>query len=189
MDAITQRVDSFVAEILSLAGRAQDERRADALALVSRMLGGTVEPSRHPPEPQAKRGRGRPRKNREPEGIVHAAPAAPAATVAPAATAPRKRGRPKKVVAPAPANARAAEPPPAPVTIPSASTGAGREATDREALVLDAVRSLVRATAGEVAERCGQPNGSVYVALRALVAHGQVARTKTAKGVEYSLPG
>jgi sugar-specific transcriptional regulator TrmB len=55
--------------------------------------------------------------------------------------------------------------------------------------VLDAVRSLVRATAGEVAERCGQPNGSVYVALRSLVAQGLVARAKTARGIEYSLPG
>jgi hypothetical protein len=45
----------------------------------------------------------------------------------------------------------------------------------------------VRATAGEVATHSGQPNGSVSVALRALVARVQVARTETARGVEYSL--
>jgi DNA-binding IclR family transcriptional regulator len=53
--------------------------------------------------------------------------------------------------------------------------------------VLDAVRALGRATAIEVAERSGQPNGSVMVALRGLVARGLVARTKAEGGVEYSL--
>ena len=53
--------------------------------------------------------------------------------------------------------------------------------------MLDAVRSLVRATAGEIAARCGRPNGSVYVALRALVTRSQIARTETARGIEYSL--
>jgi len=52
--------------------------------------------------------------------------------------------------------------------------------------VLDAVRALGRATAGEVAGRTGQPNGSVAVTLRALVARGLVARTETTRGVEYS---
>jgi hypothetical protein len=60
-------------------------------------------------------------------------------------------------------------------------------APERDALVLDAVRVLVRATASEVAERSGQPNGSVSVALRGLVARGQVAKTRTARGAEYSL--
>jgi hypothetical protein len=53
--------------------------------------------------------------------------------------------------------------------------------------VLEAVRVLVRATATEVAERSGQPSGSVGVALRALVARGQVAKTRTPRGLEYSL--
>ena len=56
---------------------------------------------------------------------------------------------------------------------------------EREALVLYAVRTLGNATASEVAERTGQPNGSVVVALRTLVARGQVAKTKTDRGVEY----
>ena len=53
--------------------------------------------------------------------------------------------------------------------------------------MLAAVRALGRATAGEVAAHSGQPNGSTSVALRALVGHGQVARTETSRGVEYSL--
>jgi hypothetical protein len=60
-------------------------------------------------------------------------------------------------------------------------------AAEREALVLEAVRVLVRATASEIAERSGQPNGSVAVALRGLVARSQVAKTRTARGAEYSL--
>jgi uncharacterized membrane protein len=56
---------------------------------------------------------------------------------------------------------------------------------EREARVLDAVRTLGNATASEVAERTGLPNGSVVVTLRALVARGHVARTKGDRGVEY----
>ncbi len=58
---------------------------------------------------------------------------------------------------------------------------------EREAQVLGAVRALGRAMAVEVAERTGLPNGSVGVALRALVARGLVAKTQTARGAEYSL--
>jgi hypothetical protein len=57
----------------------------------------------------------------------------------------------------------------------------------REALVLDTVRLLVRPTAGEIVQRTGLPNGSVHVALRALLAGGRVVRTATARGKEYSL--
>lgn len=53
--------------------------------------------------------------------------------------------------------------------------------------MLDTVRSLVRGTAAEISARSGLPNGSVYVALRALVARGRVARSETARGLEYSL--
>jgi sugar-specific transcriptional regulator TrmB len=60
-------------------------------------------------------------------------------------------------------------------------------APEREVLVLEAVRVLVRATASEVAERSGQPNGSVGVALRALVARGVVAKARTGRGTEYSM--
>jgi hypothetical protein len=53
--------------------------------------------------------------------------------------------------------------------------------------VLDAVRSLMRATASEIAARCGLPNGSVAVTLRGLVARGQVAKAETARGIEYGM--
>jgi DNA-binding IclR family transcriptional regulator len=58
---------------------------------------------------------------------------------------------------------------------------------EREVRVLDAVRALSQATAGEVAERAQQPNGSVVVTLRALVARGLVVRVKTDRGMEYGL--
>jgi hypothetical protein len=69
----------------------------------------------------------------------------------------------------------------------SAPDRAAGQVPEREARVLDAVRALGRATAIEVAERSGQPNGSVVVTLRGLVARGLVARAKAAGGVEYSL--
>jgi hypothetical protein len=53
--------------------------------------------------------------------------------------------------------------------------------------VLEAVRSLARATASEVAQRTGLPNGTVYVVLRALVVASRVAKTDSMRGVEYSL--
>jgi hypothetical protein len=62
-----------------------------------------------------------------------------------------------------------------------------RAASEREAKVLDAVRFLVRATAGEIAQRTGLPNGTVYVVLRSLVTTGQVAKSDTSRGVEYAL--
>lgn len=60
-------------------------------------------------------------------------------------------------------------------------------ALERETAVLDAVRYLVRATAGQVAERCSLPNGTVYVVLRALCSARRVAKTETGRGIEYSL--
>jgi hypothetical protein len=53
--------------------------------------------------------------------------------------------------------------------------------------VYDAVKSLVRAGANQIALRTRLPNGTVYVVLRALVAAGRVAKTDTARGMEYSL--
>jgi hypothetical protein len=77
-----------------------------------------------------------------------------------------------------------------PPTVPSAPapvTGTEVQASEREAVVLTAVRALARATAAEVARHSGLPNGSTSVALRALVARGQVARTEGTRGIEYSL--
>ena len=52
----------------------------------------------------------------------------------------------------------------------TASGLTGHAASASEARVLDAVRALGRATASEVADRTGHPNGSVVVALCGLVA-------------------
>ncbi len=70
---------------------------------------------------------------------------------------------------------------------PSSPRQAATELTDRAATVLDAVRQLVRGTAAEIALHCGLPNGTVYVVLRALLTKGSIAKTDTARGVEYSL--
>ena len=56
------------------------------------------------------------------------------------------------------------------------ASSAGRTPTEREAAALQAVRVLVRATAGEVAQVCGLANGTAYVALRSLVASRRVAK-------------
>ena len=60
-------------------------------------------------------------------------------------------------------------------------------AAEREALMLESVRTLVRATAGEIAQHGGLPSGTAYVVLKQLIANGRVAKTETARGVEYSL--
>lgn len=70
---------------------------------------------------------------------------------------------------------------------PSPPRRAATGLTGREATVLDAVRQLARGTAAEIAPRCGLPNGTVYVVLRALLTKGSLAKTDTARGVEYSL--
>jgi hypothetical protein len=60
-------------------------------------------------------------------------------------------------------------------------------AAEREALMLESVRTLVRATAGEIAQHGGLPSGTAYVVLKQLISNGRVAKTETARGVEYSL--
>ena len=75
---------------------------------------------------------------------------------------------------------------PAPAPTPEQAESAP-SASERETTVLEAVRQLVRATAGEVAERCNLPNGTAYVVLRALCASRRVAKTDTQRGIEYSL--
>jgi len=60
-------------------------------------------------------------------------------------------------------------------------------AAEREALMLESVRTLVRATAGEIAQHGGLPSGTAYVVLKQLITNGRVAKTETARGVEYSL--
>jgi DNA-binding NarL/FixJ family response regulator len=61
------------------------------------------------------------------------------------------------------------------------------ELTDREALVLDAVRRFAGRTAAEIAPHCGLPNGTAYVVLRALLAKGCVVTRRTTRGIAYRL--
>lgn len=82
--------------------------------------------------------------------------------------------------------------PPAPASDPATreeapSSDRSQTSAEREAMVLDAVRFLVRGTAAQIAQRCGLPNGTVYVVLRALVTSGKVAKTETASGLQYGL--
>ena len=58
---------------------------------------------------------------------------------------------------------------------------------ERDGMGLSAVRTLVRPTAGEVAEHCQLAVHLVHASLRALVTGGQIAKTETARGQEYAL--
>jgi hypothetical protein len=53
--------------------------------------------------------------------------------------------------------------------------------------VLEAIRALVRPTAGEIAKHCSLPVIAVHGVLRALILSNQVAKTDAARGNEYSL--
>jgi Penicillinase repressor len=166
-DAIQARVDQFVEEILEVLERAQSESQAAAIAAIgaiSASLGALTPPSQAPPSSR----RSSPPKSKP---------------------APRSRRIEVEPVAPAveesaPVVETPAAPPPSERV--EAIPGDG-PAAEREARVLDAVRALARATAGEVAERARQPNGSVVVTLRALMARGLVVRMKTDRGMEYEL--
>jgi len=201
---IDDLVGRFVADILDILDRA----RAEALAVALRTLGAPqparaarrpkagAAPANTAPKPAATGRTARrpppgPGQSSTPSATRrHAGPTpAPAAPVAP-------RGGPTPQAAPAAAPGRTtarvrpqAAPPPAapPQTASAGAASPEAQDTGREALVVEAVRSLVRATASEVAQRTGLPNGSVYVLLRALVGAGRVAKTDSMRGVEYSL--
>ena len=178
-DAIEQLVDRFVDEILSLVREARTESRAAALDVVTTMLA-DMKPPAEPRKPAAPARTpavkpSRPRASeRQPQLTREAAREAAPATQrspapvpsrpAPSRPAPSRPGRP--------VDPPSAPPPPIP---------------EREQLVLAAVQALGRATAAEIAGRSGQPNGSVAVTLRALVARGLVAKAGTGRGIEYSL--
>ena len=129
---------------------------------------------------------------------------------------PRVR-HPRMIVVPAGQSAATYKPPTASLqgtlpgmlsgTLPAASPGASQSdgapmessvepaserrlvqgAAEREALMLESVRTLVRATAGEIAQHGGLPSGTAYVVLKQLIANGRVAKIETARGMEYSL--
>ena len=174
---IRERVDRFVEEILGLIRRMQEEHRATALRTVTTMLADIRRPAvRASSERRQKRRNGTTpsRKSVAAPGAStrHAAPSRPSSALTPAEPATSSVPTPPSGADPITAGT---------VTETAAST------SEREAVVLETVRALVRGTATEIATRSGLPNGSVYVALRALVTRGRVARAETARGVEYSL--
>lgn len=208
-DAIEELVGRFVDELLSLAQQARDDSRTAALNVVTSMLvnmGRPAEPQKPTgahPTALVKSSRGR---RHEIAATSKAAPvtsaksetAPPSAATSTPTTSTKREKRAQRTGDAAPATRRSLVPEastsPSPVvtfneTASSADTASvtASAVPEREALVLDAVRALVRATAAEIAERSGQPNGSVYVTLRGLVARGLVAKTETARGIEYSL--
>jgi hypothetical protein len=199
-EAIQQRVEEFVQEILDLVERVGAERREEALSAVTALLVDAGQPPtarassarRSPASGDGSRKAAAPRRrarttadtptraaNVSARDAGHAGSAGSSGTTA--STTPRPRSRKAGTVDEA--NEAAG-----PASAAAPTTGSASQATEREARVLDAVRDLGNATASEVAERAGLPNGSVVVALRALVARGRVARAKTERGMVYSLP-
>src|SRR5262245_25192872 len=170
-NAIKERVDRFVEEILSLIRRVQEEHRATACRSVTAMLADLARPA------------AKASSERRPKGRKRTANAKK--TVATPVRSGKHGTRPRASrswTASAPDTRRISAP--APIADPATAVNAtGAAGSDREAVVLDTVRALVRGTTTEIATRCGLPNGSVYVALRALVARGRVARAETARGV------
>ena len=199
-DAIDECVERFVREILALIEQVREERRAESLQIVAGMLSETERPAakrratasargpaESPASPPAKKvaaprplgvGASKRAPGRGSRAGSSNGEAAPAASATPAAE-PRQPAALEPEEAP--------EPPPTVPSAPAPGNATATQKNEREVVVLAAVRALVRATASEVAARSGQPNGSTTVALRALVARGQIARTDTARGIEYSL--
>jgi hypothetical protein len=174
---IRERVDRFVEEILGLIRRLQEEHRATALRTVTTMLADMRRPAaRASSERRQKRQSGTTQRRKSvvapAVGTKHAAASRPSSAWTPTEPTPSS----------VPASPSVAEP----ITA-GAVTETATSTSEREAVVLETVRTLVRGTATEIATRSGLPNGSVYVALRSLVTRGRVARAETARGVEYSL--
>lgn len=175
-NAIKERVDRFVKEILSLVQRVQEEHRATARRTVTILtdLGRPAANASSERRPKRRKGPAHTKKSvaRPVRSGKHGTLSGASSSSTTAAPATRR------ILTPASGADR---------TTAGTMTATGASTSDREAVVLETVRSLVRGTATEIATRSGLPNGSVYVALRALVARGRVARAETARGVEYSL--
>jgi len=193
-EAIEQHVEQFVQDLLSIAQRARGASREAALQTVTRMLSGMAPPKpREPAVAAAPAPAPRARRQPPPLKATREVVATPAKTTTTAKTArgPRAASRvaPSAApVAPVPEATTSSAAEASEATGPvSTQSGAAGPAPEREVRVLDAVTALGRATAAEIAERCGQPNGSVAVALRGLVARGLLAKTETARGFEYGL--
>jgi hypothetical protein len=184
-DEIAARVERFVAEMKAAVARAARSAVEEAFAGLG---GGEARASVAAPTPApARAARPQPAPKQARRGARAAAVRTPAplpAAAAPRPPSPRPRG--KAVAAPqaspgvVPGAARAPQ--------PVAEDSHTAPVTEREERVLAAVADLVCATAADVVEHSGLPNGSVTVALRALVARGRLSRRETSSGVEYTLP-
>jgi hypothetical protein len=212
MNALTVRaidalVQELTADLSSLVDRAARQTLTD---LAVRLRDPEAAPLRLPPEARQAAPRPAPRAPAAEVAAVVAAPVRAAAPPRPAPPPPAPR-RVERVERPRKANVfavpsvddalasrvdlpratldqsgvmprvpREAEPDAAP---PRPALGAA----EREELVFQAVRSLVRPTAGEVSEACGLPYSVVYAELRSLMALRKIARIEAARGIEYSL--
>ena len=209
-NAIENLVEHFVQDLVGFLHEEEGDRRATALAIVMSMLAEVPQPSSDSSAPaRVARKPGRPaaiwsrtaRQSRKPAAdtkapeVVAAAPvsvsAAPETVLRPGVRHPRMSVVPS-------GQSSATYKPPSPAFQPSAGTMEStveppsqrrpvHGAAEREALMLESVRTLVRATAGEIAQHGGLPSGTAYVVLKQLITNGRVAKTETARGVEYSL--
>ncbi len=205
-NAIENLVEHFVQDLVGFLHEEEGGRRADALAIVMSMLAQLPQPpsvrapaSRKPARPAAIWSRQRRLESSEEAKAPEATTTSPEEAPAPALR-PRVR-HPRMIVVPT-GQSSATYKPPSPAfqsnqpsaegSMESAVEPASQRrpvqgAAEREALMLESVRTLVRATAGEIAQHGGLPSGTAYVVLKQLITNGRVAKTETARGVEYSL--
>jgi hypothetical protein len=206
-NAIENLVERFVQDLVGFLHEEEGDRRSAALAIVLSMLAKSPQPSSASSAPsRVARKPGRPaaiwsrqsRENRQPAAETKAAEEVVKTPEEAPATVLRPRVRhPRMIVVPS-GQSSATYKAPTPVFQPSAGRMESavepasqrrpvQGAAEREALMLESVRTLVRATAGEIAQHGGLPSGTAYVVLKQLITNGRVAKTETARGVEYSL--
>jgi hypothetical protein len=207
-NAIENLVEHFVQDLVGFLHEEEGDRRAEALAIVTSMLANAAQPSSAPARAVRKPGRpaaiwSRQRRLSSQDEAKAPEEATPSVEESPAPVLRPRVRHPRMIVVPS-GQSSATYKPPTP-TFQSAQPGQTGSATmesavepasqrrpvqgaaEREALMLESVRTLVRATAGEIAQHGGLPSGTAYVVLKQLITNGRVAKTETARGVEYSL--
>jgi len=201
-NAIENLVERFVEDLVGFLQQEEGERRAQALAIVMSMLGQSSLQASAPAPPARKPNRSAAiwsRQRRQPSAVEPVREATTENTVkeAPEPTLRPRVRHPRMIVVPAGQSAATYKPPIPSTPIDAATIESSVEpasqrrlvqgAAEREALMLESVRTLVRATAGEIAQHGGLPSGTAYVVLKQLIANGRVAKIETARGMEYSL--
>jgi hypothetical protein len=204
-NAIENLVERFVQDLVGFLHQEEGDRRAAALSIVMSMLAESSQRSSAPPRAARKPARKAAiwsRERRQPSAEADAVEETTTTTTeeAPAPTLRPRVRHPRMIVVPA-GQSTATYKPPSPTselgsggtesTLSTSEPASQRRpvqgAAEREALMLESVRTLVRATAGEIAQHGGLPSGTAYVVLKQLITNGRVAKTETARGVEYSL--